>query len=299
MTSEVPGAPDADAARGGGGASQSKGGLPPLLVASDIDGTLLDSRDRVSPRLKSALSRMIRRGVPLTLATGRPARWLQPVLEQLPVQPVCVCGNGAVLYDSGRDVILADHGLPSDVQAEVVAIARSAMADVGPVGVAVERAGRSALDPAEELFVVGPTYAHAWESTEHGICEELEMMSEPATKMLLSNPGMASSELHAIIAPHIPEDLAHVTYSMPEGLIEVSAPGVTKRAGLEELASLVGAGPADVVCFGDMPNDIEMLRWAGIGVAMGNAVDEVKAVADEVTATNDDDGVAKVLERWF
>ena len=77
MTSEVPRAPDADAARGGGGASQSKGGLPPLLVASDIDGTLLDSRDRVSPRLKSALSRMIRRGVPLTLATGRPARWLR------------------------------------------------------------------------------------------------------------------------------------------------------------------------------------------------------------------------------
>ena len=221
------------------------------------------------------------------------------MLEQLPVQPVCVCGNGAVLYDSGRDVVLADHGLPSDVQAEVVARARSAMAEVGPLGVAVERAGRSALDPADELFVVGPSYAHAWESTEHGICEELEMMSEPATKMLLSNPGLSSADLHSIIAPHIPDELAHVTYSMPEGLIEVSAPGVTKRAGLEELAELVGAGAGDVVCFGDMPNDIEMIRWAGLGVAMGNAAPAVKDVADEVTATNDDDGVAKVLERWF
>ncbi|MGV3114361.1 HAD family hydrolase [Corynebacterium freneyi] len=273
--------------------------MPPLLVASDIDGTLLDSRDRVSPRLKRAIGRMIRRGVPLTLATGRPARWLQPVLEQLPVRPVCVCGNGAVLYDSGRDVVLDDHSLAPEVQAEVVAIARSAMADIGPVGVAVERAGRSALDPSDELFVVGPAYAHAWESTEHGICGETEMMSEPATKMLLSNPGMASSELHSIIAPHIPADLAHVTYSMPEGLIEVSAPGVTKRAGLEELAELVGAGASDVVCFGDMPNDIEMIRWAGLGVAMGNAVAEVQRAADEVTATNDDDGVARVLERWF
>ncbi|KGF18357.1 Cof-type HAD-IIB family hydrolase [Corynebacterium freneyi] len=273
--------------------------MPPLLVASDIDGTLLDSRDRVSPRLKRAIGRMIRRGVPLTLATGRPARWLQPVLEQLPVRPVCVCGNGAVLYDSGRDVVLADHSLAPEVQAEVVAIARSAMADIGPVGVAVERAGRSALDPSDELFVVGPAYAHAWESTEHGICGETEMMSEPATKMLLSNPGMASAELHAIIAPHIPADLAHVTYSMPEGLIEVSAPGVTKRAGLEELAGLVGAGASDVVCFGDMPNDIEMIRWAGLGVAMGNAVAEVQRAADEITATNDDDGVARVLERWF
>lgn len=299
MTTEVPRGSDAAAAAGGEGRSHGTGELPPLLVASDIDGTLLDSRDRVSPRLKRAIGRMIRRGVPLTLATGRPARWLQPVLEQLPVRPVCVCGNGAVLYDSGRDVVLDDHSLAPEVQAEVVAIARSAMADIGPVGVAVERAGRSALDPSDELFVVGPAYAHAWESTEHGICGETEMMSEPATKMLLSNPGMASSELHSIIAPHIPADLAHVTYSMPEGLIEVSAPGVTKRAGLEELAELVGAGASDVVCFGDMPNDIEMIRWAGLGVAMGNAVAEVQRAADEVTATNDDDGVARVLERWF
>lgn len=299
MTTEVPRGSDAAAAAGGEGRSYGTGELPPLLVASDIDGTLLDSRDRVSPRLKRAIGRMIRRGVPLTLATGRPARWLQPVLEQLPVRPVCVCGNGAVLYDSGRDVVLADHSLTPEVQAEVVAIARSAMADIGPVGVAVERAGRSALDPSDELFVVGPAYAHAWESTEHGICAETEMMSEPATKMLLSNPGMASAELHSIIAPHIPADLAHVTYSMPEGLIEVSAPGVTKRAGLEELAGLVGAGASDVVCFGDMPNDIEMIRWAGLGVAMGNSVPEVQRAADEVTATNDDDGVARVLERWF
>lgn len=299
MTTEVPRGSDAAAAAGGEGRSHGTGELPPLMVASDIDGTLLDSRDRVSPRLKRAIGRMIRRGVPLTLATGRPARWLQPVLEQLPVRPVCVCGNGAVLYDSGRDVVLADHSLAPEVQAEVVAIARSAMADIGPVGVAVERAGRSALDPSDELFVVGPAYAHAWESTEHGICGETEMMSEPATKMLLSNPGMASAELHAIIASHIPADLAHVTYSMPEGLIEVSAPGVTKRAGLEELAGLVGAAASDVVCFGDMPNDIEMIRWAGLGVAMGNAVAEVQRAADEVTATNDDDGVARVLERWF
>lgn len=274
-------------------------GTPPLLVASDIDGTFIDSRERVTPRLKSVLGRMIRRGVPLTLATGRPARWLAPVLEQLPVRPVCVCGNGAVLYDAGRDAVLSVNGLAPEVQREVIDIARTVMADVGPVGAAVERAGTSAMDPTEELFVVGPTYAHAWESAEHGVLGESEMTAEPATKLLLSNPKLASSELFEIIAPHIPEDVAHVTYSMPEGLLEVSAPGVTKRAGLEELADLVGASPADVVCFGDMPNDIEMLKWAGLGVAMGNAVDAVREVADFVTATNDDDGVARVLERWF
>ncbi|HHU45067.1 MAG TPA: HAD family hydrolase [Actinomycetales bacterium] len=272
---------------------------PPLLVASDIDGTLIDSRDRVSPRLRKALGRMIRRGVPLTLATGRPARWLYPVLEQLPVLPVCVCGNGAVLYDSGRDEVLRVKGLSPDVQRDVIDRARVAMAGVGEIGAAVERAGTSAMDPAEELFVVSHTYSHAWESIEHGILGETEMTSEPATKLLLSNPHMSSADLYKVIAPHIPEAHAHVTYSMPEGLIEVSAPGVTKRAGLEELASMVGATADNVVCFGDMPNDIEMLEWAGLGVAMGNAVPAVQDVADEITATNDDDGVARVLERWF
>ena len=124
-------------------------------------------------------------------------------------------------------------------------------------------------------------------------------MSAPATKLLLRNAEMTSAEMLAAVAPAIPPELAHVTYSVPEGLLELSAPGVTKRRGLEEMAELIGADASRVVCFGDMPNDVEMLRWAGLGVAMGNARPEVKAAADEVTATNDDDGVAVVLERWF
>lgn len=274
---------------------------PPLLVASDIDGTLLDSRDRVRPRLRRAILRMLRSGVPLALATGRPARWLTPVLDQLPVAPMCVCANGAVIYDAKADRVVADHSIAPAVQREVVDRARAAMAAAGAggVGLAAERAGVSAADPIDELFVVSPSYSHAWESAEHGILAEDELLAAPATKLLLSNPGLGSAELARILAPAIPETLAHLTFSVPDGLVEVSAPGVTKRKGLEAVAEQVGAGPGDVVCFGDMPNDIEMLRWAGLGVAMGNARPEVRAAADEVTAANDDDGVALVLERWF
>ena len=271
----------------------------PLLVASDIDGTLLDSRDRVRPRVCAAIGRMIRVGVPLVLATGRPARWMTPVLDQLPVRPMCVCANGAVTWDSYRDVITGFRGLEPEAQRTAVDLAREALAGRGGVGVAAERPGRTSVDPPEELFVVSRDYDHAWDPLGHDLVDEDEVMSAPATKLLLRNAEMTSAEMLAAVAPAIPPELAHVTYSVPEGLLELSAPGVTKRRGLEEMAELIGADASRVVCFGDMPNDVEMLRWAGLGVAMGKARPEVKAAADEVTATNDDDGVAVVLERWF
>jgi cof-like hydrolase len=93
--------------------------------------------------------------------------------------------------------------------------------------------------------------------------------------------------------------LAHITFSTDEGLLEISAPQVTKAAGLMAVAQFYGVPASDVVAFGDMPNDIEMLQWAGLGVAMGNADERVKVAADEITTSNDDFGVARVLERLF
>jgi hypothetical protein len=90
-----------------------------------------------------------------------------------------------------------------------------------------------------------------------------------------------------------------VTFSTGHGLIELSAPGVTKGTGLAQLAAELGVLPADVVAFGDMPNDLPMLEWAGSGVAMANAHPDVLGVADEITAPNSEDGLAMVLERWF
>lgn len=271
----------------------------PQLVASDIDGTLLDSRDRVRPRLRTVLARMIRAGVPLVLATGRPARWIEPVLDQLPVRPLCVCANGAVIWDSAHDRVTAFRGLEPAAQAEVLAIAREVLEPHGGVTIAAERPGTTSMDPPEELFVVADDYHHAWDPLGHDLVDESEVIAEPATKLLLRNPGLSSAGMLDLLAPYINPSLGHITYSVPEGLLEVSAPGVTKRRGLEQLASLIGADADDVVCFGDMPNDIEMLQWAGLGVAMGNAREEVKDAADEITATNDEDGVARVLERWF
>ncbi|AZA10511.1 HAD family hydrolase [Corynebacterium gerontici] len=270
--------------------------MTPRLVVSDVDGTLITSQERVTQRLRDAIALLDGRAQ-FALATGRPPRWIFPILEQLPLRPVCVCANGAVLYDSANDKVLHATNLAPGAMRSIVRTAREALP--GGCSVAVERVGESAFEHPETLFVVTPEYIHAWESSEHGVAEEEEILAKPAMKLLLRSEHLTASQMLEAVGPHIPAELAHVTFSFDGGLLEVSAPGVVKAHALKILAEDLGIDREDVLAFGDMPNDIEMLRWAGHGVAMANADPRVKKAADEVTAANDDFGVARVLERIF
>ena len=273
-------------------------GDAPRLIISDIDGTFITSAGRVTDRLRAVIVRAVETGAHFGLATGRPHRWLIPVLEQLPLAPVCVCANGAVVYDPATDRVLHAFELSPSAMAEVVEAAERVLADV-PHGYGVERVGSSALDPEEECFIITPEYNRdAWDS-QFGVTDTQTLISQPAAKLLVRCSSMSSAQMFELIAPEIDPELAHVTYSMDEGLIEVSCPGVNKAAGARYLAERYGVTAADAVAFGDMPNDLELLRWAGVGVAMGNAVPMLHDAADHVTATNDEYGVAQVLERWF
>lgn len=273
-------------------------GDAPRLIISDIDGTFITSAGRVTDRLRAVIVRAVESGAHFGLATGRPHRWLIPVLEQLPLAPVCVCANGAVVYDPATDRVLHAFELSPSAMAEVVEAAERVLADV-PHGYGVERVGSSALDPEEECFIITPEYNRdAWDS-QFGVTDTQTLISQPAAKLLVRCSSMTSAQMFELIAPEVDPELAHVTYSMDEGLIEVSCPGVNKAAGARYLAERYGVTAADAVAFGDMPNDLELLRWAGVGVAMGNAVPMLHDAADHVTATNDEYGVAQVLERWF
>ena len=273
-------------------------GDAPRLIISDIDGTFITSAGRVTDRLRAVIVRAVESGAHFGLATGRPHRWLIPVLEQLPLAPVCVCANGAVVYDPATDRVLHAFELSPSAMAEVVEAAERVLADV-PHGYGVERVGSSALDPEEECFIITPEYNRdAWDS-QFGVTDTQTLISQPAAKLLVRCSSMTSAQMFELIAPEVDPELAHVTYSMDEGLIEVSCPGVNKAAGARYLAERYGVTAADAIAFGDMPNDLELLRWAGVGVAMGNAVPMLHDAADHVTATNNEYGVARVLERWF
>ena len=124
-------------------------------------------------------------------------------------------------------------------------------------------------------------------------------MSKPAVKLLIRNTDYSAPELYELVAPHIDPELAHVTYSMSEGVLEVAAPNVTKRRGVQWLAEHHAIAREDIIAFGDMPNDLEMLEWVGFGVAMENAHPALVDVSDATTLPHHQAGVAKVLEHWF
>ncbi len=267
----------------------------PLLVATDVDGTLLDPDDRVTARTAAVISRAVAAGVGLVLVTGRPPRWIPPVVEQLPVARLAVCANGGVLYDAVDDRVLWSRTLDPTALAALAA----AITEVLPTsGLAVERVGSSAFDDVHGHFVAEPGYRHAWPDAGNAVTHRPELVSRPAVKMLVRCAEMSSDAMVAVLTPVV-GDAADLTFSHPRGLVELSPPQVTKATGLAEVAGRLGVDVADVIAFGDMPNDLEMLRWAGHGVAMGNAHPALHEVADEVTASNGEDGLALVLERWF
>lgn len=269
--------------------------MTPELVATDVDGTLLDPAERVSPRTRAAVRAVVESGAQFVLATGRPPRWVAPVVDDLGFAPMAVCANGAVVYDPGTDRIVAARTLSAEALNELAAIATRL---IPGAGLAVERVGRSAHDAATPQFVSSPGYEHAWLNPDNTEVSLEDLLSAPAVKLLIRKAGARSADMAAVLNGHI-GTAGDITYSTNNGLIEVVPFGISKATGIAEVATPLGIGAANVITFGDMPNDVPMLSWAGVGVAMGNAHPEALAAADEVTVTNAEDGVAAVLERYW
>jgi Cof subfamily protein (haloacid dehalogenase superfamily) len=261
---------------------------PPALVVTDMDGTLLNHSSTVSERNASALRRASEAGARVVIATGRPVWWLGPVLD-VGFDGIAICMNGAIVYDIAAKEVLAAALLPADVMREFVT---DLAARESEFGIAVERVGDQLMSCWAE-----PHYEHPWSDGIYQIASRQELLSEPAAKLLVR--GGHSSLTLAEHARGAAAGRVAVTYSTDDGLIEVSALGVNKGAALSRLAAEWGIDRADAVAFGDMPNDLEMLAWAGHGVAMANGHSEVQALADEVVGLHYDDAVATVLERWF
>jgi Cof subfamily protein (haloacid dehalogenase superfamily) len=267
----------------------------PALIATDVDGTLLDDDERITARTRAAVHAAVDSGAHFVLATGRPPRWVAPVVDALGLAPMAVCANGAVIYDPSTDRILSARTLSPELLAE---LAEMALRVIPGAGLAVERVGRTAHDAATPQFVSSPGYEHAWLNPDNTEVSVEDLLSAPAVKLLIRKSGARSADMAAELAKHVGLE-GDLTYSTNNGLVEVVPLGISKATGVEEVARPLGITAEDVVAFGDMPNDVPMLRWAGLGVAMGNADPAAMEAADEVTAPNTDDGLARVLERWW
>ncbi|MDT5202067.1 MAG: hypothetical protein QOH34_3589 [Mycobacterium sp.] len=267
----------------------------PALIACDVDGTLVGDDEKITPRTRKAVQAAVEAGPQFVLATGRPPRWIPPVVEELGFAPMAVCANGAVIYDPATDRVLSARTLSVAALAELAEIATRV---IPGAGLAVERVGRSAHDAATPQFVSSPGYEHAWLNPDNTEVSIEDLLSAPAIKLLVRKAGARSADLAAELAKHVGIE-GDITYSTNNGLIEIVPVGITKATGIAEVARPQGITDDQVIAFGDMPNDVPMLLSAGHGVAMGNAHPDAIAAADEVTTPNTDDGVARVLERLW
>lgn len=238
----------------------------------------------MSDRTVAALAAAEDAGIVVVLCTGRPPRWMKSIAEQTAHRGLAVCANGALVYDLHTETVVEEFPIDAEVGRRLAVALRDA---IPGVAFAVERRSGMLYEPAYT-----PLSLH--ESTE---ARFEDLLAEPMAKLIAKHPDLSSTELHAAAHEAVSDlaELVETTYSSGK-IVEISATGVTKAFGLERLAREGGIDATEVVAFGDMPNDIPMLSWAGRGIAVANGHPDVLAIADEVTATNDDDGVAVVIE---
>ncbi|MEU7054495.1 HAD-IIB family hydrolase [Streptomyces sp. NPDC046197] len=271
--------------------------LPPRLIATDLDGTLLRDDKSVSPRTIAALAAAEEAGIEVFFVTGRPARWMDVVSDHVHGHGLAICGNGAAVVDL--------HGGPSAHRfVKVRDLARENALDA-------VRLVREAAPGT--VYAVEQTYGFYQEPEYPKLHMEIPDSLAPAEELLAPGGAGAGQPILKILAYHPtldPDafltlarlavgDRATITRSSPSALLEISGPGVSKASTLALCCAERGISHEEVVAFGDMPNDVEMLTWAGRSYAMGNAHPDVIAAASGRTVANNDDGVAVVIERML
>jgi Cof subfamily protein (haloacid dehalogenase superfamily) len=260
--------------------------VPIELIASDLDGTLLNEHGKLSPRTVAAVRAAVDAGFQMVLASGRPPRTMQPIADQLGLKNIAVASNGAILWDLAKQEVIEHQHLPQDALKKIIIKLREHEPSVSFATEYGHRVGAEPQFPRPDTWVSGlnPT-----------ITDIDALIADPMIKLAIHHPDRAVEQL-AELARTIAGDELSVTFSGMH-FIEVAAAGVSKALGIAKVCERLGVDPKRVVAFGDMPNDIAMLSFVGRGVAMGNAHPDVMADGYETTATNDEDGVAQVIEQ--
>ncbi|CCH71619.1 putative phosphatase (putative fructose 1,6-bisphosphatase) [Nostocoides australiense Ben110] len=263
----------------------------PRVIATDLDGTLLRSDGSVSARTAAALAAVAEAGILTVLVTARPPRWLHDLSHVVGAHGIAICGNGAFVYDVVSRAVVEVHTFAPAAVAEVVADLRERLPHITfaaetAVGCFVEESWPNPHEEDTDARTMIPLIESLVASQDAG---------HRIGKLLALAPGDPTDAFLAAVA-EVAGEAAVLAYSGAFGLAELNPPGVTKAAGLERWCAERGVPAADVWAFGDMPNDLPMLTWAGRSFAMGNAHPDVLAATTDRCRTNDEDGVATVLE---
>ncbi len=261
--------------------------MRPRLIATDLDGTLLRPDATVSPRVGKALQAAEDAGIRVVILTARRARSFLGVIGDAIPRGLAVCSNGAIVFDLATNTTVRSH--PFDLPELRAFLDRASAHEVA-----------YAWETPDEGFRTGRYHeiANAQEGAPPEYLGMIEVVDDIAehhvvTKVLLRHPTLTPDELHELLLP-VAGPVSVVISGGP--FVEVMASGVSKAFALEQLCVEYGITSEEVVAIGDHTNDLPMLRWAGRGIAMGNAHPSVLAELPERTATNSEDGLALVIE---
>jgi hydroxymethylpyrimidine pyrophosphatase-like HAD family hydrolase len=263
------------------------GARRPRLVATDLDGTLLDDAGRLSDRSEDVLRRLQEAGVRVVMVTARPLRWMDELWARVGGgRGVGIVSNGAITYDIAGRAVLDLHGIAPDEGLPMVAAIREAAPGTA---FALECLGGYRHEP--DYVDLHPT------PPDMRVGDLDVLWDEPAVKVLAQHRTLDPDDFRSRVIDAIGTS-ATPTWTI-DRLMEISAVGVTKGGALAALCERLGVAAEDVVAFGDMPNDLPMLRWAGTSYAVANGHESVLAAADHVAPPNTEDGVAVVLAGLF
>ncbi|MCW2636634.1 MAG: HAD-superfamily hydrolase, subfamily [Blastococcus sp.] len=268
----------------------------PKLVATDLDGTLLDSDGEVSPRTRAALTACWDAGIPVVGVTGRGPRLLDSVRVALDGRGIAVLAQGGYVVDLERDQVLRTVGLP---RAQAMAVVEAIEAVAGELVMAVEDAAEQAEARSGAPLRVQHGFDWPYPEPAHLLPKHEVLPPGAVLKVFLRSSTLGQDELLARAQGVVDPADAEVTHA-GLGFIEVLPPGITKATGLAVALERYGVGFGDVLVFGDMPNDLPMIRAVaeagGTAVAVANAHPAVRAAAAGLTSGHDADGVARYLE---
>ena len=263
------------------------------LIASDLDGTFLQTGGTVSPENVAAIARAHASGLETMFVTGRPARWMRQIPDMTGHEGLALVCNGALLMDlKSQETIYADL-----ISSEAGLKAALILQELDPdISFAVE------LDRHDVSFLVDDKYRPRWEvKTTPPATDVQTMFATEIVIKLLARPSdkiQQDADQFLIEAQAALDGIVDVTHSnFLDLMIEMSALGVNKGTGLEKYAASKGLNAENIAAVGDMPNDVPMIAWAGRGAAVDNAHDWVKEVATEFLPSNDDHGVAEFIAR--
>lgn len=258
---------------------------PYKAVFSDIDGTLLNSQHQITPKTEEAIKNVLKQGIPFIPVSARPPYAITPYTEQLGAQHGMICYSGALILDKNLTALYSVILAPQDLQK-----LNTLLADFARLSISYYAGLDWFCNDVNNNWI-------KQESEITGLSAKLLQGNLTDVHKILI---MGSAEEIQIVEPVLKQALPHLSIQRSKDeYLEITNSAATKAKAIQFMAQHLGISAEQIIAFGDNFNDLDMLQYAGLSIAMGNAPDAIKQVAKEVTATNNEDGIALVLNRVF